>query len=228
MVVVLACSLCGGCASLCSPQAGTGTRGLGSPPTATPDLRPPYDFSRFTNDARIAAMFSVHAHAFWPDGDFPDDYRPAPLDDASRFLQADYRADSADPMRASRRRRAIARLAAFGFDGRDIREPFGSALDRFEIDRATIMEALGQLWPVGRRESSTRRPAPATLRRLDRHTSPQSVLEDGQRTWPRRRARGTSWRQRAGRMACYSVIGPARTRRSRASRRQGSRSARRN
>jgi hypothetical protein len=67
-----------------------------------------------TNEQRIAAMLSIHAHARWPDGNF-DGLQFLPLRKAVELLMRD-RGMAA----ASRRRRAIAKLAAYAPENEDI------------------------------------------------------------------------------------------------------------
>src|SRR2546426_48823 len=61
-----------------------------APTTAAPEpssaLEPP---SGFTNEQRIAVMLSIHAHAYWPDGNFPAGIRAHLLHDAVNFLMED-------------------------------------------------------------------------------------------------------------------------------------------
>jgi hypothetical protein len=64
---------------------------------------------------RLTAMLSVHAHARYPHGRFPRGFTPLPLEDAARFLADDRPApDEAHDVPASRRRRAVSKLAAHG------------------------------------------------------------------------------------------------------------------
>lgn len=92
----------------------------GGPPAHGPAGEP----LPFTNEGRIAAMISIHARAFWPDQLPPGiELRTASLDQAVALLK-----DDPDPFAVSRRRRAIAKLAAYG-------------LGRPEIDAA--LEELG-------------------------------------------------------------------------------------
>lgn len=64
---------------------------------------------------RLTAMLSVHAHARHPDGRFPRGFTPPPLDYAARILAEDRPApDEKHDVTASRRRRAVSKLAAYG------------------------------------------------------------------------------------------------------------------
>jgi hypothetical protein len=60
-------------------------------------------------------MLSVHAHARYPHGRFPRGFTPLPLEAAARMLADDRPgADEKHDVPASRRRRAVAKLAAYG------------------------------------------------------------------------------------------------------------------
>ncbi len=76
---------------------------------------PSVDVPGIGEDERVAAMVSVHAHARFPER-APAEFMP--LDEAVRILRAD-----AGPAAASRRRRAIAKLAAYDLEG--FREQIG-------------------------------------------------------------------------------------------------------
>ncbi len=76
----------------------------------------------------LASMLSIHAHARYPDGRFPRGLEPAPLKDAAKFL-ADAKVTD-DPLAPSRRRRAVAKLAAYGL------RPGVSAQARVSIEEA--------------------------------------------------------------------------------------------
>lgn len=91
---------------------------------------------RLTNAGRLEAMFSIHAHYFWPNGRFPAGVRPIPLRDATKYL-------AADESRAgwSRRRRAIAELAAVGLH----RKKFRDAIRDFGVDPGRIESELDVL-----------------------------------------------------------------------------------
>ena len=65
----------------------------------------------FNDPARIGAMLSVHAYARWPNAHFPAGLRVIPLRQAATFLCRDPGAFA-----MSRRRRAIATLAAHGLN----------------------------------------------------------------------------------------------------------------
>lgn len=105
--------------------------------TAPPEAALP---GQYNNRGRIEAMLSIHAHYFWPDGRFPPDVRPMPLDDAARYLM-----DDPGRLAPSRQRRAIARLAAVGLDRREFRQALRilgadpefieAAIERHELDR---------------------------------------------------------------------------------------------
>jgi hypothetical protein len=90
-----------------------------------------------TNEGRLRAMLSVHAHYFWPDGQFPEDVRPVPLEDATRYLAADAASGENRPA-WSRRRRAIAEIAAVGLP----RHSFTNALGAFGLTPKDILGAL--------------------------------------------------------------------------------------
>ena len=63
------------------------------------------------NQQRIAAMFTIHAYAYWPDGVFPEGlHPPMSLEQATAFLNG----GDSDRFADSRRRRAIGKLAAYG------------------------------------------------------------------------------------------------------------------
>jgi hypothetical protein len=92
------------------------------PPVAvleTPRSRegPSHRAMRMPDPQVLAAMLSVHAHAFWPDRHFPGDYRPLPLDQAIEILNSDH-----TPLASLRRRRAAARLGAYGPERQDFRK----------------------------------------------------------------------------------------------------------
>jgi hypothetical protein len=89
----------------------------------------------FTNAGRLEAMFSIHAHYFWPDRRFPSGLRTIPLRDAAEYLAADARENRAG---WSRRRRAIAELAAVGLKRREFRD----ALRDLGVDPDEIESAL--------------------------------------------------------------------------------------
>src|SRR5207245_643206 len=74
--------------------------------------RPPSTQAGITDQQRVRAMLSIHAHARWPDAKFKT-LPFLPLGDAVQILKSD-RGPAAD----SRRRRAVAKLAAYGL-GRD-------------------------------------------------------------------------------------------------------------
>lgn len=76
---------------------------------------PPELPTTFTNAGRIQAMLSVHAHFLWPNKRFPTGLRPVSLTEAAQYLADD--TDSGRNRPAwSRRRRAIAEIAAVGLD----------------------------------------------------------------------------------------------------------------
>lgn len=62
-------------------------------------------------------MLSIHAHARWPDKRFPRDFQPQPLPEAARYIRRDE-----GYLAPSRRRRAIAKLAAYGLDRDDVKD----------------------------------------------------------------------------------------------------------
>lgn len=84
-----------------------------------------------SNAERLAAMLSVHAHAYWPDRHFPEGVRPITLEQAVRILVADD-----DRLAPSRRRRAIGKLAGYALD------QSAGALRRLGADPVRIREAL--------------------------------------------------------------------------------------
>jgi len=84
-------------------------------------------------------MLSVHANAFYPRG-VPADVRATPLIDAAAILRND---DS--PAGRSRRRRAIARLGAYGFDGRGYPPPFDEALRVLGVHPERLAGTVGGL-----------------------------------------------------------------------------------
>jgi hypothetical protein len=102
----------------------------------------------YMNRGRLEAMLSIHAYFFWPDGRFPDDVRPMPLEDA-----ADYLAKDTGWFARSRRRRAIGRLAAVGLQRRGfkflssyfVRRRFHRALRILGADPEEIERALRRL-----------------------------------------------------------------------------------
>lgn len=75
-----------------------------------------------TNQQRIAAMLSIHAHARWPDGNF-DGYPFLPLNEAVSILNADV-----GPAADSRRRRAVSKLSAYASGHEYIRNAVESLL----------------------------------------------------------------------------------------------------
>lgn len=77
------------------------------PPTGFPPSGAPW----VTDGDRVAAMVSVHVHARWPEADFGG--LVIPLSDAVRILRTD-----PGEAAASRRRRAIAKLASYGLPER--------------------------------------------------------------------------------------------------------------
>lgn len=92
---------------------------------------------RFTNAGSLEAMLSIHTHYFWPDKCFPRGVRPISLADAAEYLGAE--AEHGGSRAAwSRRRRAIAELAAVGLDRRDFR----AAIRRLGADPHVIEVAL--------------------------------------------------------------------------------------
>lgn len=82
---------------------------------------------------RIDAMLTVHAWSRWPDGGFPNDVMPLPLGRAMRILACD-----TDRLAPSRRRRALAKLAAFGLRRPRVR----AAIEQLGADPAAIERAL--------------------------------------------------------------------------------------
>ena len=87
-----------------------------------------------TNEQRVAAMLSVHAHARWPDENF-DGLRILPLQQAVDILKRD-RGMAAD----SRRRRAIAKLLAYAPGSADVRV----AVDDLLMDRRDLTPKLAE------------------------------------------------------------------------------------
>ncbi len=88
-----------------------------------------------TNEQRVAAMLSIHAYARWPDGNF-DGVQFLPLRKAVDILRRD-RGMAAD----SRRRRAIAKLAAYAPENEDIRQAIGDLL----MDRRDLTATVSKL-----------------------------------------------------------------------------------
>ncbi len=97
-----------------------------------------------TNEQRIAAMLSIHAHARWPDGNF-DGLQILPLQKAVEILTRD-RGMAAD----SRRRRAIAKLKAYAPGNEDARR----AIDALLMNRQDITSKLSEARTAGGRSVS--------------------------------------------------------------------------
>jgi hypothetical protein len=91
---------------------------------------------RLTNGDRLEAMVSVHAHAL-ADGRQPG---VMDLDVAANVIQCDFEAGS--PAASSRKRRAVAELAAFGHF-----EDFSRALARLGVDLGAIRSAVLKGYP---------------------------------------------------------------------------------
>jgi hypothetical protein len=70
----------------------------------------PMDVPGIDDSDRLAAMLSIHAHAWWPDAD-ERKAQVIDLDDSVAILQRDVA-----PAASSRRRRAVAKLATHGFE----------------------------------------------------------------------------------------------------------------
>src|SRR5262249_47458202 len=81
---------------------------------------------------RLAAMLSVHAYAYWPDGRFPDGLSTMKLDDAVDILLH----DDEDRLAPSRRRRAIGKLAGYAL------QQFETVVGRLGGDAVRIRTAL--------------------------------------------------------------------------------------
>ena len=106
------------------PRAGGVPRSLAAPVPAEDAVR---------NEQRIRAMTSIHAHARWPRDRFPDGFEPQGLPEAAQFLAQD------DGVLAkSRRRRAIAKLFAYGRGRPDVED----ALRILGADPAVIASEL--------------------------------------------------------------------------------------
>ena len=123
-------------------------------------VRPPHAGIRNeANEARIAAMVTIHAYAFFPDGKFPEGWRPPmSLEQAASYLRSD-----TDPLAGSRRRRAIGKLAAYGLE----RPDFRAALRTLGADPDYIER---QLELLARRRHSSRRCDTVTLTPSQRET----------------------------------------------------------
>ena len=81
-----------------------------------------------TNRDRNLAMFSVYAHAFWPDGNFHGvDF--IPLDKAIETLRRDD-----GPEAASRVRRAVAVLWGYGYGRLDFKDAIKVLLEKHHFD----------------------------------------------------------------------------------------------
>jgi hypothetical protein len=109
-------------------------------PSAAPGHRPfpehppiPAPRRLAPNERVLAAMLSIHAHAFWPNRDFPGDYRPIPLADAVAVLQSD-----GFPLASLRKRRAVARLGAYGLHLPEFRR----AISELGVNPVTLDQSL--------------------------------------------------------------------------------------
>jgi hypothetical protein len=137
----------------------------GGPPAPGPAAAPEPPLA-FTNEGRIDAMLSIHAFAFWPDGPpHGVELKTVSLPRAVALLR-----DDPDPFAVSRRRRAIARLAAYGLGRPEI-----DALLEQLGPRSTATAAFSDLDPrlhSPRRSSGSdrtrRRPSPTTCTRISR------------------------------------------------------------
>jgi hypothetical protein len=98
--------------------------------------------------ARIAAMLSIHAHAFWPDRSWPAELGLPSLDDAVSVLVKDE-----DRVAPSRRRRAVARLSAYGMVLGSI-ESFREAIRRLGADPKQIEDAVAHRFNLSPRSPS--------------------------------------------------------------------------
>jgi len=96
------------CLVFCGGPAcgGTSRAGYGSP--TAEDCR---SLGRIDDTMRRAAMIAVHAHSYWSDGRFPSGITPIPLTRAATILFCDRNRAA-----ASRRHRAVAKLATYGLD----------------------------------------------------------------------------------------------------------------
>src|SRR6266516_3970430 len=88
-----------------------------------------------TNDERITAMLSIHAHANWPERNFPKDVKLINLNDAVGILRRDE-----GKLALSRRRRAVGKLAAYGLGRPDFRD----AIRALGADPDRIVHGLAQ------------------------------------------------------------------------------------
>ena len=95
------------------------------PPTAVPSRPTPLD-----------AMLSVHANALWVGSRFPEGVKVMSLPDAAHLLH-----DDDSRLGLSRKRRAIARLAGYGFDGEKFETRLREGI-RILLDSPQAVEAL--------------------------------------------------------------------------------------
>lgn len=132
---------------------------------------------------RLTAMLSVHAHARHPDGRFPRGFTPLPLDAAATILADDRPAPGeAHDVPASRRRRAVAKLAAHGLSRPNVAP---AAKDRIVSAIRTIVAGA----PPAATTTMGVRAAPASI-----DDTVQRIVD---RVTPKARARGIGIRAAA-------------------------------
>jgi hypothetical protein len=122
------------------------------PRTPAPTPRVPFAATAEpTSGQRLDAMVSVRAHALWPDGDFPAGFRPMPLERAAALIRND-----ADPFAPSRRRRAIATLAGYGWRAGSFPPPIARALDTLGADPQALLREIDDAGPAARADGPMR------------------------------------------------------------------------
>lgn len=91
----------------------------------------------FTLARRLDAMVSIRAHALWPDRNFPPGIHPMGLDRAASLLRRD-----PDRFAPSRRRRAIATLAGYGWRSGTFPPTVARALDTLGVDPQSLLRLI--------------------------------------------------------------------------------------
>jgi hypothetical protein len=102
----------------------------------TPSL-PALDPTTIDDGLRSAAMRTVHAFAIWPNGEFPPELSLMPIARAVQVLRSDGSAFA-----ASRRRRAIARLATFALATPSLETPLRDLLAGLPICLESLRVAI--------------------------------------------------------------------------------------
>jgi hypothetical protein len=114
---------------------GIGPQSAGHAPVGTHPGAP----VEFTPGRRLDAMVSIRAHALWPDRNFPPGIRPMALERAASLLRRD-----PDPFAPSRRRRAIATLAGYGWRAGTFPPTIAHALGTLGVDPQALLRRIDE------------------------------------------------------------------------------------